>query len=53
MPTGLICLITNLCVVGYAEINKIYNLISPTAVAWLLQYSGSRVEHKDGFSTHN
>ena len=27
-------------------------LIPPTIVAWLLQYSGSRVEHKDGFSSH-
>ena len=33
-------------------INKIYNLNSPTAVAKLLQYSGSRVEHRDGFSSH-
>ena len=27
-------------------------LIPPTAVARLLQYSDSRVEHKDGFSSH-
>ena len=27
-------------------------LIPPIAVAWLLQYSGSRVEHRDGFSSH-
>ena len=26
-------------------------LIPPTSVAWLLQYSGSRVEHRDGFSS--
>ena len=25
-------------------------LIPPTAVAFLLQYSGSRIVHKDGFS---
>ena len=34
------------------RINKIYNLFLPTDVAWLLQYSGSRVEHRDGFSWH-
>ena len=28
------------------------NLIPPTAVAWLLQYSGARVEHRDEFSSH-
>ena len=33
------------------EINKIYNLIPLTAVVKLLQYSGSRVEHKDEFSS--
>ena len=27
-------------------------LFPPTVVALLLQYSGSRVEHKDGFSSH-
>ena len=26
-------------------------LFPPTAVALLLQYSGSRVEHRDGFSS--
>ena len=31
-------------------INKIY-IQNPTAVAELLQYSGSRVEHEDGFSS--
>ena len=34
-------------------INKIYILSSaPTAVAKLLQYSGSRVEHRDEFSSY-
>ena len=32
-------------------IKKIY-ILNPTAVAELLQYSGSRVEHRDGFSSH-
>ena len=36
----------------WSKINKIYNLIPPTVVAILLQYNGSRVEHKDGFSSH-
>ena len=36
----------------WSGINKIYNLIPSTAVAMLLQYSGSRVEHRDGFSSH-
>ena len=27
-------------------------LFTPTAVAKLLQYSGSRVEHRDGFSSY-
>ena len=35
--------------VGYPESTKFINLIPPTAVAWLLQYSGSRVEHRMGF----
>ena len=33
------------------RINKIY-ILNPTAVAKLLQYSGSRVEHRDGFSSY-
>ena len=37
---------------GGSESTKFINLITPTAVAWLLQYSGSRVEHKDEFSSH-
>ena len=32
-------------------INKIY-VLNSTAVAKLLQYSSSRVEHRDGFSLH-
>ena len=32
-------------------INNIY-ILNPTAVAKLLQYSGSRVEHRDGFSSY-
>ena len=42
----------DLCASRWFGINKIYNLIPPTAVSWLLQYSGSRVEHRDGFSSH-
>ena len=30
---------------------KFINLIPPIVVAWLLQYSGSRVEHRDEFSS--
>ena len=37
---------------GGLESTKFLNLIPPTAVAWLLQYSGYRVEHRDGFSSH-
>ena len=37
---------------GGPESTKFINLIPPTAVALLLQYSGSRVEHMDGFSSH-
>ena len=37
---------------GGPESTKFINLIPPTAVAWLLQYSGSRVEHRDEFSSH-
>ena len=33
------------------RINKIY-ILNPTAVAELLQYSGSKVEHKDVFSSY-
>ena len=32
-------------------INNIY-ILNPTAVAKLLQYSGSRVEHRDEFSSY-
>ena len=32
-------------------INNIY-ILNPTAVAKLLQYSGSRFEHRDGFSLY-
>ena len=35
---------------GYPESIKFINLIPPTDVALLLQYSGSRFEHRDGFS---
>ena len=37
---------------GGPESTKFINLIPPTTVAWLPQYSGSRVEHRDGFSLH-
>ena len=30
----------------------LYPIFPPTAVVKLLQYSGSRVEHKDGFSSY-
>ena len=32
-------------------INKIY-ILNPTSLAKLLQYSGYRVEHRDGFSSY-
>ena len=34
------------------ESTKFINLFPSTFVAWLLQYSGSRVEDEDGFSSH-
>ena len=37
---------------GGLESTIFINLIPPTSVAWLLQYSVSRVEHKVGFSSH-
>ena len=37
--------------IGVPESTKFINLIPPTAIAWLLQYSGSRVEQRDGFSS--
>ena len=37
---------------GGPKSTKFINLIPPTVVAWLLQYNGSRVEHKDKFSSH-
>ena len=37
---------------GGLESTKFIKLIPLIVVAWLLQYSGSRVEHKDGFSSH-
>ena len=36
---------------GGLESTKFINLIPPITIAWLLQYSGSRVEHMDGFSS--
>ena len=52
-------LITNACsrcliraTVGVPESTKFIILIPPTAVAKLLQYSGSRVEHGDEFSSY-
>ena len=36
-----------------AGINNIYKpKFPPTAIAKLLQYSGSRIEHRDGFSSY-
>ena len=32
---------------------NLYPKFPPTAVVKLLQYSGSRVEHRDGFSLYN
>ena len=37
---------------GGSESIKFINVIPPTAVAWLLQYSASRIEHRDGFYSH-
>ena len=46
-------LITDSCHSRGAEINKIYKAkFPPTAVAKLLQYSGSRIEQRDGFSSY-
>ena len=36
---------------GGLESKKFIDLIPPTAIALLLQYSGSRVEHKNEFSS--
>ena len=35
---------------GGPESTKFINLIPSSVVAWLLQNSGSMVEHRDGFS---
>ena len=51
-PPPAISGVSDSCAVGYAGINKIYNLTPPIVVALLLQYSGSRVEHRDRFSSH-
>ena len=37
---------------GGLKSTKFIIRIPPTVVEWLLQYSGSRVEHEDGFSSH-
>ena len=37
--------------VGVRNQQKLYPKIPTTDVAMLLQYSGSRVEHRDGFSS--
>ena len=37
---------------GGPKSTKFINLIPSTLVAWLLQYSGSRVEHRDKLSSH-
>ena len=42
---------TDSCQSRCIGINKIF-ILNPTAVEELLQYSGSRVEHRDGFSSH-
>ena len=39
-------------IVGVSESTKFVILIPPTAVAKLLQYNGSRVEHRDEFSLY-
>ena len=58
MPTILLLSICSLdlwdidsCHSRCIGINKIY-ILNPTAVVELLQYSGFRVEHRDGFSSH-
>ena len=38
--------------VGVPESTKFIIPIPPTAVAKLIQYSGSRVEHRDEFSSY-
>ena len=37
---------------GWSGNQKNLYLFLPIVVAWLLKCSGSRVEHKDGFSSH-
>ena len=37
---------------GGSESTIFKNLFPPTAVAMILQYSGSKVEHRDKFSSH-
>ena len=38
--------------VGCPESTIFINLIPPTVVAWLLQYSGFKVKHRDEFSSY-
>ena len=44
-------LVIRLCQVGVRNKQNLYPRIPTTDVAKLLQYSGSRVEHRDGFSS--
>ena len=48
---GISDLMSDSCHIRCIGINKIY-VLNPTTVAKLQQYSGSRVEHRDGFSLH-
>ena len=50
MNPGLYILIS-LCQAGVQNQQNLYPRIPTTDVAKLLQYSGSRVEHGDGFSS--
>ena len=48
---GYGCCVFDSCHSRCIGINKIY-ILNPTVVVKLLQYSGSRVELKDGFSLY-
>ena len=49
---GFVCgYVIRLCQVGVRNQQNLYTRIPTTGVAKLLQYSDSRVEHGDGFSS--
>ena len=50
-PSSFSNLFIRLCQVGVRNQQNLYPRIPTTDVAKLLQYSGSRVEHRDGLSS--